>query len=384
MATITSRKRKDGSTAYRAEVRIKREGRIVHKEVKTFDTRKAAENWGKKREVALKEPGALDRAIRRGSGIDSLTVAGLIERYEEKVSKLKPWTRSKQFVLDRLKKEDIGKLLAVDLSVNDIVEHCVARRDSGAKPQTVAQDYIYLRSVYSVAEDLLGVGVDFSIFDRARPVLRKYNLVARSGQRDRRPEVDEISAIVELAHKTRKKLGRYRDSAPLDKIIVFAMFSSRRLDEICRIRWADIDKKRQTVIVRDMKNPSQKVGNDVECYVPDEAWAVLDSMPQLEGEERVFPFNSRSIGTNFSRLRARAGFNKPEDEDNLKFHDLRHEAISWLFERNGYKRQVWDIPRVAFVSGHQDWKSLQIYEDLMKTKPHDRWEKWEWKTKVLG
>ena len=44
--------------------------------------------------------------------------------------------------------------------------------------------------------------------------------------------------------------------------------------------------------------------------------------------------------------------------DDLRFHDLRHEGISRLFERG------MGIQEVAMVSGHRDWKSLQRYVNL--------------------
>ncbi|MBN9403835.1 MAG: tyrosine-type recombinase/integrase [Burkholderiales bacterium] len=39
-------------------------------------------------------------------------------------------------------------------------------------------------------------------------------------------------------------------------------------------------------------------------------------------------------------------------------HDLRHECISWLFERG------WNIPHVATVSGHRSWASLKRYTQI--------------------
>ena len=137
----------------------------------------------------------------------------------------------------------------------------------------------------------------------------------------------------------------------------------------------------KTIIVRDMKDPNEKMGNDIEVYLPDEALAVIQSMPKVD--ERIFPFNHRSVGANFQRLRAKTGFDHDDIEDNLRFHDLRHEGISWLFEKNGHEGEVWDIPKVAKVSGHKSWSSLQIYEDIISPEPCDRWSDWEWKTKVL-
>lgn len=45
----------------------------------------------------------------------------------------------------------------------------------------------------------------------------------------------------------------------------------------------------------------------------------------------------------------------------LKFHDLRHEATSRLFEAG------LTIERVALVTGHKDWEMLRRYT-LLKPK----------------
>jgi hypothetical protein len=44
----------------------------------------------------------------------------------------------------------------------------------------------------------------------------------------------------------------------------------------------------------------------------------------------------------------------------------------------------WDVPRVALVTGHQNWNSLKRYTNLRHVKPIDRWADWEWKEKVLS
>ena len=55
------RKRKDGSTGYHAQVTIKRSGKIIHRETRTFDRRQAASAWLEKRETELAKPGAVER-----------------------------------------------------------------------------------------------------------------------------------------------------------------------------------------------------------------------------------------------------------------------------------------------------------------------------------
>jgi hypothetical protein len=61
MGTVVPRKRSDGSTGYQAQVLIKRAGKIVHRENRTFDRQQAASAWLEKREKELAKPGALER-----------------------------------------------------------------------------------------------------------------------------------------------------------------------------------------------------------------------------------------------------------------------------------------------------------------------------------
>ncbi len=59
MGSISTRKRKNGSSSYLARVRVMREGTSYH-ETKTFDRRPAATAWIKKREKELAKPSALE------------------------------------------------------------------------------------------------------------------------------------------------------------------------------------------------------------------------------------------------------------------------------------------------------------------------------------
>ena len=379
MATITPRKRKDGTTAYRAQIIIKQGGN-VHREGETFNSERDAKLWIAAREKALAKPDALEIYAKKKTDV---TVKKLIERYESKVGKIKQWGRSKQAVLDAWKERDEGQALASEITSSWLIDYCIKRKaEEGASPSTINQDIAFLRSVVSVAHDVLGVPISMAPFIDARPTLKKLGLVGKGEERDRRPEYDEISAIVECAYNTRKgPYGRAHDFCPLDKLIVFQMFSGRRIAETCRILWKDLDRANQRVLVRDMKDPSRKDGNDVLVSIPNEAFAVIESM--TETDERIFPYNSRSVCTNFQRVRAKAGYHHTDNFDNLKVHDLRHECLSWLAEKNGLPNEHWDVPRLQRVSGHKGWNSLQRYVNIMEDKPVDRWAKWEWKTKVL-
>jgi hypothetical protein len=60
MGTINGRTRKDGTTAYVAQILLKRKRQIVHHESQTFDRKQVARTWIARRETELAE-GITDR-----------------------------------------------------------------------------------------------------------------------------------------------------------------------------------------------------------------------------------------------------------------------------------------------------------------------------------
>ena len=77
MATITSRKRKDGMR-YTALIRIKRNGKVVHSETETFDKKSLAKDWAARRESELRVPGALEK-----EAYEDVTVQQVLEWYRD-------------------------------------------------------------------------------------------------------------------------------------------------------------------------------------------------------------------------------------------------------------------------------------------------------------
>ena len=65
-----------------------------------------------------------------------------------------------------------------------------------------------------------------------------------------------------------------------------------------------------------------------------------------------FPYTSNALKLAWNRLKKKA------DIKDLHFHDLRHEAISRLFEKG------LSIPEVALISGHKDVRMLFRYTHL--------------------
>ncbi len=363
MGSITTRKRKNGSSSHTAQIRIMRGGVTVYQESQTFDRKQAATAWLKRREGELAQPGALDRAMREGA-----TVAEMIDQYIDQVGTMRPLGKTKLATLKAIASSWLGEVMDCDLTSQVLVEYATWRtgpEGGGVTPQTVGNDLSHLGAVLAVAKPAWGYEVDPHAMTDARKVLRKMGLTSRSKERNRRPTLEELGLLLQHFADMQQ---RRPSSINMLKVIGFALFSTRRQDEITRILWEDVDAEHQRVMVRDMKNPGQKIGNNVWCSLPDEAWAILQSMPRECAE--VFPYNSSSVSAAWIRAC------KFLQIDDLHFHDLRHEGVSRLFE------MAWDIPRVASVSGHRDWNSLRRYTHLRKQG--DKYAEWGWLRQIVG
>jgi integrase len=345
MGTITSRKRKDSTVGFTAQVRLKRNGVVIYSEAQTFDRRPAAAAWLTKREKELAEPGALESAVK-----EDPTLKDAIDRYRRESKR--DIGRTKKQVLRALEDSTLGALKCSEVTSQSIVNFA---RGLNVQPQTVGNYVSHLAAVFAVARPAWGYPLDEKQIDDARAVLKKLGQTSKSNKRSRRPTIDEIDRL--LAYYADME-ARERAAIPMRKIIVFALFSTRRQEEVTRITWEDYQGDR--VLVRDMKHPGQKIGNDTWCDLPAEARRVVDAMPKGKGE--IFPYNHRSISGSFTRA---CSFLAIED---LHFHDLRHEGTSRLFEMG------LNIPHAAAVTGHRSWQSLQRYSHIRQTG--DRWKDW--------
>lgn len=355
MGTIAVRKSKSGKRAYQAQVLIKRDGKIVHREAQTFERRQAASAWLEKRETELSRPGGVERA----NAIDP-TLEEVIDRYiDESLRKI---GRTKAQVLRTLKAMAIAQKHCSEIGSHDLV---ALAKDLGQnrRPQTVANYLSHLGAIFAIARPAWNYQLDPAAIKDAHIVAKRLGLTTKSRERDRRPTLEELGKI--LDHYTDREIRR-PTMAPMTKIVPFAIFSTRRQEEIIRIEWSDLDEKHCRVLVRDMKNPGEKAGNNVWCDLTPEALAIIQSMPRIG--KRIFPFTTDAISASFTRA---CQFLDIED---LHFHDLRHDGVSRLFEMGT------TIPRAASVSGHRSWQSLKRYTHIREAG--DKYEGWKWLEKV--
>jgi integrase len=330
------------SGTWRAQVR--RKGRYV---AVSFKRHRDAEEW------------ALDMERRIDRGESTLntrpkhinTIADLVDLHIADMADVaKTLRRSKAYSLNKLR-DDIGSIKIDHLDRVRIIEFGRDRSKEGAGAATIAMDISYLKTIMLHASAVHGVDLSIEQVDLARVALMRLGLVAKGKERDRRPTQSELDDLINYFASNSRQI------APLHKIIPFAVATAMRQSEISSITWGDIDERKRTVIVRDRKDPRHKSGNDQRVPLVDlsgyDAWAILQEQRQHTNPKgRVFPFNPRTVGTAFRRGCKHLGI------EDLRFHDLRHEGTSRLFEAG------LQIEQVALVTGHKDWKMLKRYTHI--------------------
>ena len=343
MATFTKR-----GMRWRAQVRRIGQSAIS----KTFANRTDAVAWARD----------VEHKIDRGQTIEpgrKLTFAEILAEYREHVAP-KGMSRSKAQALDK-----IGKLLGhrrlVELKTTTFIDFCKVREGEGAGPSTILRDLSYVGTVLRHGGALLGAehatATCVTALDAARRTLHHSGRIAKPEERDRRPTDDELQKLI--AHWS----ANPRQHIPMIDIALFAISTAMRLGEIVSLQWEDLDEKNRTILIRARKHPTRKATNHQKVPLPigtcvlggkviDPLQIMLRQPSEWRREGRIFPHAAQSVSTAFQRATDELGI------EDLRFHDLRHDGASRLFEAG------WPIERVALVTGHRDWNMLRRYTQL--------------------
>lgn len=329
-------------TQWRAQVR--RKG--FPTETRTFPAKGLATAW-----AATTESNMLAMKHQDARIISKMTLANLIDKYTTEIGAIKPFGKNKKAVLAALRVQ-LGEVMLPALTTERLTQFTQARQRRGAGGVTIAIDLTYLGSVLKTAKNLWRLPVDPTVTAGARSNMQYLGLSPKSRERDRRPTINELDRLT--AHYKSVK----RQQVPMPELISFAIATAMRLGEIIQLKWADINEGHRTIIIRDRKHPSEKVGNDQEVPLLGIAFDIAMRQPRDDEEGRIFPVREGTVSSIFPRACTRLGI------VDLRFHDLRHEGVSRLFE------QGYSIEQVALVSGHRDWKMLSRYLHLRAKDLH--------------
>lgn len=342
MATMSQRKTKTGEIRYKFEIRIKRDGAIIHQESKTFGSKAVGKDWAKRREAELEKPNAIENHKHKGLTLKKVMLE-LLDATNEKFG------RTRNANLRFVAGQSISDMDILIIKPHDIIKHCQQRAKEGASGSTIINDIAAFKSAFKYAKSAMGLPVHITTIDEANEYLRDNRIIHKSNKRDRRPTFDELQRLD--AFFKQRELNR-KQAFSMRLVMWFAIYSCRRQDEIATLRLSDIDWEHKTYIVRDMKNPNGAIGNHKIARMPDKGWDVLKMLSKLATSDVLLPVDTRTVSSSFTRACKVLGI------DDLHFHDLRHEGASRLAE-DGLS-----IPQIQQTTLHDSWGSLQIYVNI--------------------
>jgi integrase len=329
MASFIPRKGPGGKRVWQAHVRR----RGYPAQVRTFDTKAEAEAWAS----------IVESEIARGvfvcrSEAEATTLAEALERYRKTVTPAKRGADIERFRLDRWGRHPLAFRSLASIRGKDVAAYVVERGQEGAAPATVHKELNLLSHLFNTARTAWGM----------ESLTNPVDLV--KGQRPKLPEgrdrrlVDDEKARLLAAAKV-------YDAGPhagghIAAIMILALETAMRRGEIAGMRWEHLNVEGRVLLVPVTKNGTAK-------RVPLSliALAVLDGLPRRP-DGRVWGIRADSISQAFERVCKAAGI------EGLRFHDLRHEATSRLFEKGLNAMQA------SAVTGHKTQQMLKRYVHL--------------------
>ncbi len=322
MATIYQRK----SGNWTAQVR--RGGRLHSS---TFSTRAMAEKWARGIESDI-ERGRItgeDETARR------MTIADAVDQYsKEKITGHKHERTYKNRLKAILAATGWGSLALPALRPAAISAYARERTAAGVRPDTVRLDLAAISGVFQHAITEWGMDIDNPCRRVRRPSLA-------GTSRDRRLKAGEWERLMDAAGDAFRP------------VLVWAVETAMRREEIARLSWEHVDMARGTAHLPRTKNGEART-------VPLSAAAldVLRGMPTYSParENRsgaVFGVSPNRITKWMMAATCKAGI------DDMRFHDLRHEATSRLFELG-----LFNVLEIARITGHKTLSMLSRYTHL--------------------
>ena len=312
MATFRKR-----NSLWQAQVRSRKHGSVS----KSFHLKSDAQAWAREQE-SLMQSGQWSKDHNK-----STTVGDLLWTYKELVTPNKRSHQSELRRLTRLTNDPISLLRLNEITPADIATFRDRRLKDGNR--TTEYDLVLLRHAWNIAINEW----DWKL--PANPV-QKVRLPKPSPHRERRLRQGEYELL-----KTNCE-GRVWYLWPM---IELAIETGMRRGELLSLQWQNVHLESDRLILNTTKNGKARI-----VPLTAKAKAVLGQINQ--GDGRVFPVTDVAVRQAWERLRASC------DITDLTFHDLRHEAISRLFEKG------LNVPEVATISGHRTPSQLFRYVQI--------------------
>ena len=301
---------------WQAQVRNKYVGSIS----KSFHIKSEAQKWAKEQEV-LMQSGQWLRVKEQ-----LFTLHTLITKYKNEITpKKKGYITEDQRLRRLLTEQDIMNITLQRLDPPTLALFRDRRLKDGVR--ACQYDLVLIRHAWNIACIEWG-------WDLGDNPVEKIRLPKNNPPRERRLKPGEYERLKQASSHTKVWY--------LWLIIDFAIETGMRRSEILGMKWEHIGIDKQRVLLPLTKNGSSR-------WVPltKKAIDILDQAPRTT--DHVFPITDVALRQSWERLRNRANL------IDFTFHDLRHEAISRMFEKG------LNVPEVASISGHKTASQLFRY-----------------------
>lgn len=284
---------------------------------KTFPKKIMADRWGRQQEEALASNLVMPVA-------DRTTLGALLEWYEDNIT---PRKRSGKREPSRLRilGRHMGSLALSKLDASVVIAFVDKRLSGGVCADTIRKELGTLSVVLEAGVALRGVVIGANPVKVAKAQLAPTKTLKPGDERERRPTKKELELLY---------------SSHLGELIEFAVETAMRREEIAAMRAEQLSGELLHI-------PKTKTDEPRTIPLSSRAIEILKSRGVKSGS--IWGVKPGSITQAFTRLCVKYGIK------DLRFHDLRHEATSRLFERG------LALEEVAAITGHKDWKSLKRY-----------------------
>lgn len=309
---------------------------------KAFAQRKDAEVWGRDTERKL------DRGEEPGEPAAVHTVAELLRRYANVVSPTKRGGEVEQVRLKAMVRHSIGKVMAGKLTTAALATWRDERLHT-VSGSTVVRELGLLHRVMVTASHEWGVQVPLSVFQFVNK--------PKQGQgRVRRLPAQAADALLAACAGSSNPF--------LAPAVTLALETGMRRGEIVALQWSAIDFTTGLICIGEAKNGHSRL-----IPMTERARSVLTALQDAE-KARPVDATGSAIHQAFEHARERAKKalqahatggqdvaqrRALEALQGLRFHDLRHEAISRFFEKG------LTMVEAAEVSGHRTLAMLKRY-----------------------
>jgi integrase len=346
MASIRKRTRSDGTTSYRVDVRLKG----FPPQRATFKRLTDAKKWGGQVEAAIREG-----RYFRTTEARKHTVEKAITRYKESVLPTKKDSKKQEAQLDWWV-DEIGPYTLADVSPALLGES----RDKLAQdraPATVVRYLAALSHVFTVAVREWGWLED-------NP-MRKVTKPKEPRGRVRFLSEDATGPDGEKIDGERTRLldaCKQSKNSHLHTIVVLALSTGMRQGEILNLRWPDIDLNTGRIILHETKNGERRVvpllGHALKLMKAKDEARRKSKVRHID-KDLLFPGRKKQkpvfIRAPWLEAVKTAGI------DDIKFHDLRHSAASYMLMSGA------SLGEIAELLGHKTLQMVKRYSHLSES-----------------